>query len=141
MANKKEMSYKNTIISIIFFMGILLLSCNNLTLDDIYKNENLTIEAKGKIKDIELYKGGGITLTISEDSGENKQIAVSRKFRKIVRKGDFFEKEKGTNKCIIKRNDSIIFLDCFTEIPSELRDSIEIEEWPKEVKGKWQIRK
>lgn len=73
------------IITFLVFIFNNLLSCNNLTMYDIYKNENLPIEAKGKIKDIELYKGGGITLTISEVSGENKQIAVSRKFRKIVR--------------------------------------------------------
>ena len=132
-----------TILAIITFLLFVFnnfLSCNNLTLDDIYKNENLPIEAKGKIKNIELYKGGGITLTISENSGKNKQIAVSREFREIVKKDDLFEKEKGTNKCIIKRNDSIIFLDCFTEIPSELRDSIEIEEWPREIVGKWQLQ-
>lgn len=135
------MKYKIVMaVSIIFSLSNLL-SCNNLTLYDIYKNENLPAEIKGKVEYVELYKGGGITLIVSEDSGGKKQIALAREFREYVRKGDHIEKEKNTNKCIIKRNDSIIYLDCFKEIPQEVRDSLgEIEEWPRDIEGQWQIR-
>lgn len=125
---------------IILFVFNNFLSCKNITMYDIFKNENLPFKVNGLVTNIALYKGGAITLTILEDSGQKKQIAVSREFREIVKKGDWFEKEENTNKCIIKRNDSVIFLDCYKEIPAELRDSIEIEEWPREIVGKWQLQ-
>lgn len=138
------MKYKriklDLIILILFVLFVFVLPKiinNKTTMYDIYKKENLPFKVNGRVTDIELYKGGAVTLTIREESKNRKQIAVSSEFKNIVKNGDWFEKEENTNKCLIKRNDSVIFLDCYQEIPKELRDSFKIKEWPENIKGKW----
>lgn len=114
---------------------------NDRALYEIFKNENLPSKAKGKIKEIVRYKGGGITLIIYDDEGGRSEIAVSSEFGEIVKKRDIFVKEANSNKCFIERKDSLIYLDCYNDIPSEFRDSLgHIKEWPREIVGKWQLK-
>jgi hypothetical protein len=124
-------------LSIITFL-ILFLSCNSLTMKDVYEDENLPMMINGTVENIEIYKVGNITLKVMSKSGKSNHIAVDTILKSIVRKNDYFEKKANSNKCLIRRNDSIIFIDCF-DIPKEIRDSLKtIEEWPKNLKGKWQ---
>ena len=125
------------IIFFILFVFVLPKFCSNeMSLYKIYKNENLPLEIEGKVIDIELYKGGNITLTLQ--SKKRKSIAINSKMKNVIRLGDYFEKH--SNKCIIIRNDSIYHFDCFN-IPPEIRDSLdEIEEWPRDIVEKWQLQ-
>lgn len=134
---KKQNSIFVIALSILIALFILKM-CDNTTMYDIYKNENLPKEIKGNIINIELYKGGNITLTIQEK--RRKNIAINSSLKDIIRIGDFFEKTSSSNKCIISRNDSVYYFDCF-KIPKEIRDSLgEIQEWPRDIVGKWTLK-
>ena len=136
MINRKQF---NILIIVIFILIVFITPkiFDNITMYDIYKNENLPMEIKGKIINIEFYKGGNITLTIQEK--RRKNIAINPSLKDAMQIGDFFEKKKNSNKCIIKRNDSIYYFDCF-KIPQEIKDSLgEIQEWPRDIVGKWKL--
>lgn len=82
-------------------------------------------------------RGDG-TLMLRNNQIKSK-VFVSNKNVHLVRRGDYFIKFKDSNKCIIKRNDSIMYIDCIDFYPLEIRDSLdEIQEWPRETVGKWQ---
>lgn len=93
---KKQNSIFVIALSILIALFILKM-CDNTTMYDIYKNENLPKEIKGNIINIELYKGGNITLTIQEK--RRKNIAINSSLKDIIRIGDFFEKTSSSNKC------------------------------------------
>lgn len=122
----------------IFICSISLSSCNSQTMVDVYR-ENLVSKIEGEVKEIELYKGGGIMLLV-KTSEKDDAIGLDNKFFKHIKKGDYFIKNENSNECIVHRNDSIIYLDCF-DIPNTIRDSLGvIKEWPKKKKGYWQSR-
>lgn len=124
---------------IIFFVFLSVYSCNNLTMVDVYK-ENLPQEIEGRVREIELYKGGGILLSVGTIE-KYKNIGLDNNFIKGIKVGDYFIKKAHSNKCIIERNDSIIYLDCY-DIPKEIRDSLGvIEEWSNYKKGYWHLKR
>lgn len=115
-----------------------LISCHGQTMKEVYQKENLPREVKGRVISTILYKGGGLSLNIKTSNTRNTEIAISGGVQPIVKKGDYFIKEKNSNKCSIKRNDSILYCDCYS-IPVETRRQLgSIKEWPKNVKDKWQ---
>lgn len=127
-------------ITLSFLMFIVLTSCNSQTMKDIYEKENLPLEIEGNVEKVIIYKGGNTSLNIQTNKGNNQEIAVASDMREIIRQGDYFIKEKNSNKCKIIRNDSVIYLDCYN-IPKEIRDSLGlIKEWPNYKKGHWQKR-
>lgn len=117
-----------------------IVSCNNLTMENIFKDENLPLKVDGNVTDVEFYRGGNITLVVKEKDGKIKRASVDTLYKEIIKKGDYFIKQANSNKCIIERNDSMIYLDCYN-IPKDIRDSIgKIEEWPSNQKGKWKLK-
>jgi hypothetical protein len=123
------------------FLLIIITSCNNLTMKDIYKDENLPLKAEGYVNSLEFYKGGNTTLVVKESSGKETRVAVDTLFKQIIKEGDYFIKKANSNKCIVERNDSIIYLDCY-DIPKEIRDSLGvIEEWSDDKKGYWHLKR
>lgn len=120
----------------ILVFSIFISSCNNQSMIDVYR-ENLVLKIEGEVKDIELYKGGGILLSVNTSDKEDK-IGLDNKNFTSIKIGDYFIKHENSNKCLIRRNDSIIYLDCY-KIPKEIRDSLGlIKEWPRDKKGFWQ---
>lgn len=120
----------------ILICSIALSSCNTQTMIDVYK-ENLVSKIEGEVKNIEIYKGGGVLLSVKTKKKVDA-IGLGNKFFKIVKEGDYFIKYENSNECIIRRNDSIIYLDCY-DIPKAIRDSLGlIKEWPQDKKGFWQ---
>ena len=104
---------------------------------DIYRHENLPSEVDGIVKEQILYKGGNLTLILQTKHNKDSAIAIGPELGKIIKKGDRFIKFANSNKCLLERNDSIMYADCFN-IPSDLRDSLGvIEEWPKDWKNHW----
>lgn len=103
-----------------------------------YYQEVIDSHGKGKIIKLTFSKGGDGTLTLRNNRIKS-EVLVSNKNVHLVRKGDYFIKIKNSNKCMIKRNDSIIYIDCINFYPPEIRDSFdEIQEWPRKIVGKWQ---
>lgn len=119
----------------ILIFSILMSSCNSQTMVDIYR-ENLALKIDGVVEEVELYKGGGIQLSI-KNTEKVDVIGLNNKFFKSIQKGDYFIKNENSNECIVRRKDSIIYLDCY-DIPADIRDSLGvINEWPKIMKGFW----
>lgn len=130
-----KLSYRIIICSI---CSIAMSSCNSQTMLDVYK-KNLVSRIEGEVKDIALYKGGGILLSV-KTAEKDDEIGLDNKIFKCIRKGDYFIKYENSNECIIRRNDSILYLDCY-DIPKEIRDSLGlIKEWPQDKTGFWHKR-
>ncbi|HUH36302.1 MAG TPA: hypothetical protein VL022_10755 [Moheibacter sp.] len=97
---------------------------------------------KGVRTDIKFSKGGFTVLTIKDTVFSRKNVSVDASFRYDVdiKKGNMFEKRSNSNKCIYIMNDSVYYFDCF-KIPKEIRDSLgEIQEWPRDIVGKWTLK-
>jgi len=119
----------------LFIFFLLFFSCNQTSMLEIDK-EYLASENKGEIREIEKWKGGGHTLTIKNDK-ETSEIGVYKTVGEKSKKHDHFVKFKNSNKCLLKRNDSVICLDCIY-IEKEIRDSIgKIDEWKSFEKNIW----
>ncbi len=116
-------------------------SCNQITMEDIYRDENLPASTNGIVKEKILYKGGNVTLIIMNSHKTDSAIAVASRLNNFVQIGDKFVKVANSNKCIIQRKNSIMYIDCY-DIPEEIRDSLGIiDEWPSSKKGHWLINK
>ncbi|MEL1246186.1 hypothetical protein AAEO56_18070 [Flavobacterium sp. DGU11] len=123
----------------LFFTLSLSISCSNESVIDYYK-KNLSLEVKGKVIKVDFYKGGSSTLKVRNSDGNLIDVSGGSNFQHYIRPGDDFTKIGNSNKCIVERNDSIIYLDC-SNIEKIYRDSLgEIAEWPKSIKGKWKIK-
>ncbi|MEM0575816.1 hypothetical protein [Flavobacterium polysaccharolyticum] len=121
--------------TILLLFLVILQGCNNLTMVDVYR-ENLSDEADGSISEMVKAKGGNATLKIYKD-GKFKSVGVNAEIFYLVKIGDGFIKKKNSNKCLVKRNDSLICLDCYT-LSKEIKDSLgSVEEWSNEEKGFW----
>jgi|SRR5690606_3636325 len=133
---------------IIFFVlfAFILPKFFNKKISDVefYSKEYFPIGIKGIIVDFQFSKGGATALFIKDSLNNQENISVDKSFRynvDIKKQGNLFEKIPNSNKCVYIIGDSIYYFDCY-EIPKEVRDSLgKIEEWPREIVGKWQIKK
>lgn len=110
---------------------------------EFYSTEYFPIGIKGTITNVQFSKGGVTVLSIKDTTNNRKNIGVDKSFRYNghVKKWSNFEKISNSNKCIYTIGDSIYYFDCY-KIPREIRDSLgKIEEWPREIEGKWQVKK
>ena len=120
--------------------SVFTMSCNR-TMSDELTEVFIPINIKGKVLEITPYKGGNTTLEIESNSFLGEHIGLDKKYREIVCVGDFFVKERNTNKCLIKRNDSIILLDCADReyltsvLGSSATDSLEM--WKPSYLNRW----
>jgi len=132
------------IILFILFAFILpsILNKENKSETKLFYKEYLSKGIKGKITNIQFSKGGLTILSIKDSQNNRENIGVDKSFRYDIniKKGNLFEKIPKSNKCIYIVRDSVYCFDCSKEIPKELRDSIKIEEWPREIVGKWQLQ-
>ena len=120
---------------IILISLLCFLSCNQTTMLDVYR-EYLPKKTEGVVDEVIKYKGDGYELKL-ERSGKMESIGVNESVGKKARVGDYFMKIENSNKCKLKRNDSIICLDCI-KISKEDRDSLgKISEWKMFEKNKW----
>lgn len=104
-----------------------------------YYQEVIAAQGEGEILRLNYSKGGDGTLILRRNRIKST-ITVSGKNVHLVKKGDYFVKIKDSNKCMVRRNDSIIYLDCMNFYPPEIRDVLgEIQEWPRETIGKWEL--
>lgn len=133
----KKIKILNVIVFIIFS-----LSCENRTYIEILKKEYIPKELEGGIDSIELWKGSILSLQIKNKSKIEKiSVHTDYKILMQIRKGDYFKKIANSNKCIIKRGDSIINIDC-NQFTDEERDSLgKIQEWKPEEKNSWRLSK
>ena len=126
----------------IFAFLILILSCDNRTNIKILRDEYLPRSIEGKIIEIELWRGSILSLTLKNSSTE-KKISIHTDYEILmqIKSGDYFKKFANSNKCFIKRGDSIIYIDC-TQLSDEERDSLgNIQEWKPQEKNKWELNK
>ncbi len=110
---------------------------------EFYSKEFFPIEIKGTITNVQFSKGGVTVLSIKDTTNNQKNISVDKSFRYNVniKKWNYFEKISNSNKCIYMVGDSIYYFDCY-DIPQEIMDSLkDIEEWPRDIVDKWQIKK
>lgn len=106
---------------------------------DIHR-EYLPKQLEGVVNEIVKYKGGGYDLII-DNSGEMESIAVSKSVGAQTNLGDYFVKIKNSNKCQLKRKDSILCLDCLN-LTKEDKDSVgKISEWKMFEKNKWMAKR
>lgn len=105
----------------------------------LFYKEYFSKGIKGKIKNVQSSKGGFTILSIKDSKNNRENISVDKSFRYdiVIKEGNIFEKISNSNKCIYIAGDSAYYFDCFREIPAELKDSIEVKEWPVDIKGKW----
>lgn len=104
-----------------------------------YYQEVIAAQGEGEILRLNYSKGGDGTLILRRNRIKST-ITVSGKNVHLAKKGDYFVKIKDSNKCMVRRNDSIIYLDCMNFYPPEIRDVLgEIQEWPRETIGKWEL--
>ncbi|NNT73250.1 hypothetical protein HKT18_13580 [Flavobacterium sp. IMCC34852] len=120
---------------IVLISLLCVLSCNQNTMIDEYM-EYFPRKEEGFIKEIEKYKGGGYVLTI-EKNKNIENISVYETVGGICKKNDYFIKLENSNKCLLKRNDSLICIDCLNILEEE-RDSLgKINEWKSFEKNYW----
>ena len=123
----------------LFIFFFVFFSCNQTSMLEINK-EYLKSQSEGEIREIEKWKGGGYLLKIKYKEQRN-EIGVYKSVGEYCKKGDYFIKIKNSNKCILKRKDSLICLDCIY-IENRYRDSLgQIDEWKSGEKNRWRINK
>lgn len=121
---------KILILILICFYG-----CNQITMVDVYK-EYFPKKVEGYIKEIEKYKGGGYVLKI-ESLKKIESIAINGRIGEKCQIDDYFIKIDKSNKCQLKRKDSIICFDCLT-ISKKDKDFLgKINEYQNSEKNYW----
>lgn len=120
---------------ILLLFIFLLLSCNQGTMSDVYK-EYITKQESGVIIKIEKYRGKGYLLKLQSEK-KNSSFGVNSIIGEKCKVDDYFVKIKNSNKCQLIRNDSIICMDCL-DIEIEERTLLgKFEEWKEVEKDKW----
>ena len=126
---------------ILLTTSFLFLNCSK-TMKDIYLEENIPLKVSGKIKSIEFYKGGNTQIFFGNKIFGNT-IALGKHSRDKIMVGDYFEKMKNSNKCLIVRNDSLLILDCFDSerLTHFIGDSLykTLEKWDRKMANKWYL--
>ncbi len=121
---------------VILLSSFLFFSCDNRSRMDIMR-DYISIELEGKIKKVELvYKGCTFEITLEN----KKNIDINGGGCEVlsqIKIGDYFKKFANTNKCLVIRKDSIMFLNGIYFIKID-RDSLgKIVEWNKSRINKW----
>ncbi len=123
---------------VILLLILLLFSCDNRSWITAIKEDYIPIEIEGRIKKVELFKGCMYSLTL--DDKNKKFLDISGGGCKVLSQlkvGDYFKKFANTNKCLVIRKDSIMFLNCI-RFRRQDRDSLgKIAEWNKSRINKW----
>ena len=122
-----------------FFVVVFCFCCDNRTAVEMYKEELINPEFEGHVVSTELWKGGGLTISLEEKKGI---IGIINKHNVLneISKGDFFIKKQNSNKCLIKRKDSVYYFDCLQliRLKKKTRDSLgEVEQWDRNKINKW----
>ena len=126
------------------FLFCFLISCDNRTALDIYK-EQLNEQTQGKVRSTELWKGGLLVIHLRATDGSESIAEVNNDHDVLasIKKGDYFEKHPNSNKCLIRRNDSILFLDCIKleRLEKEVRNSLlPVEQWERQEINQWNYK-
>ena len=141
LIQKKKMRVLN--ILFVLSLVIIFISCEDKSWIKYLKTEYIPKSSEGKIEDIELGKGSILGLKMMPLSGKEEDISIHTDFEILmqIKKGDYFKKIANSNKCIIERGDSIIYIDCY-RLTDQERDSLgKIEEWKLEEKNHWESKK
>jgi len=129
---------KRTIL-IYFSFIVFCFSCDNRTALEIYKEELIIPEFEGIVDSTELWKGGGLVVSLKEKK-ETVGITNDNSILKEIKKGDFFKKLPNSNKCYIKRGDSIFYFDCVSlkRLDEKTKDSLrEVKQWDRNKINHW----
>ncbi|MGI0108328.1 hypothetical protein [Salinimicrobium sp. WS361] len=127
---------------ILLFFGTVIYSCDDRTSAEIYKEEFIAPSKAGKVSSTELWKGGLLVIDLvkTDRSETTAQINNDQHVLNSIKKGDFFEKYPNSNKCLIRRNDSIMLFDCIKleGLENKTRDSLlPVEQWERQKINQW----
>lgn len=123
------------------FLVLMTISCDDRTRGEIYKEEFLAPGFKGVVDTTELWKGGLLVIRLT-DEDKIIEIINSHKILNEIQKGDLFIKEPGSNRCSIKRSDSIFHFDCIKLelFENETREELgDVEQWDRGKLNQWVI--
>lgn len=113
--------------------------CDNRTAAEMYKEELIIPAFEGIVDSTELWKGGGLVVSLKEKK-ETVGITNNHSVLEEIRKGDFFKKTANSNKCSIKRGDSIFYFDCVNlkRLNQKTKDDLgEINQWDRNKINHW----
>ncbi len=133
--------YSKYNIIICFWLSISCFSCDNRTVVEMYKEELITPTFEGIVDSTELWKGGGLVVSLK---GKKETVGITNDHSVLeeIRKGDFFKKLPNSNKCYIKRQDSIFYFDCVSlkRLNEKDRKGIgKIEQWDRNKINHWMV--
>ncbi len=136
------MNKLNTLSKTLWLMlSFVFLSCNGTMYEEI-NNVFIPMSIEGKVIEVIYYKGGNTTLKIQTESKKIDYIGLDDRYKELVKEGDYFKKKANSNKCLLKKGDSVLLLDCarIESLTSIVGDSIVrgIDKWDRAVVKKWQ---
>src|SRR5690606_19647309 len=93
---------------LLLFVGIISFNCDNRTTVEMYKEELITPAFEGIVNSTELWKGGGLIVSLTEKK-QTVGITNDHSVLEEIKREDFFKKLANSNKCYIRRGDSIFY--------------------------------
>jgi len=137
--NNTAMNLKLKIIVLFGLTFFHLVSCDDRTRPEFYRDVFINSSVKGVVEKTELWKGGTLVITLkgSDNAGE---IINRYEISMNIKKGDYFAKKAHSNKCLIQRKDSLLLFDCveLERLKFVFKDSIStIEQWDRANVNKW----
>lgn len=118
-------------------------SCDNKTTDQIYRESFIIPQFEGIVNSTELWKGGLLVINL-KNKDKVAQINNDHSVLEEIKRGDFFKKLPNSNKCYIRRGDSIFYFDCVNlkRLNEKTRDSLRgIKQWDRNKINHWVLVK
>jgi hypothetical protein len=142
VANRSEiLEVMKTMHNIVIFLWVCIVSfsCDNRNSGKMYKEDFIVPSAEGIIESIELWKGGLLVIYLNKKD-KMAQVTNDQEVLQEIKKEDFFKKLPNSNKCYIKRNDSIFYFDSINlkRLRKETLDSIGVvSQWERNKINRW----
>ncbi len=126
-----------------FFLTILIVSCDNRTSSEVYTEEVILPMFEGIVKSTELWKGGKLIIDIYGQKG-TFGITNNHSVLLQIKGGDFFKKLPNSNKCYIRRGDSVFYFDCINLERLNKRTRVGIgavKQWDRNKINRWLVNR
>ncbi|WP_027383294.1 hypothetical protein [Epilithonimonas caeni] len=111
---------------------------NSSTFTDDIKANYLPKEISGKIYNLNLVKGGSLSINIhTQEKDDGITLRNSEYVFNNIRKGYFFKKIAGSNKCYIIKGDSIMYFNCYIFSKEDSAKIGKVLKWKENITNKW----
>lgn len=126
-------------ITILLWICVVSFCCDNRGAGKMYKEDFIVPSAEGIIDSTELWKGGLLVIYLNKKD-KIAQVTNDQVVLQEIKKEDFFKKLPNSNKCYVKRNDSVFYFDCINlkRLRKETMDSIGVvSQWERNKINHW----